>query len=69
MGLYCPSCGQVNSTTVLETRGTNDKTTGLKRRRVCLGCEYRFTTLETIFSVGGGKVGKNFKRKSLSNPH
>ena len=41
----CPKCSNKHCI-VIESRPT--KSTGYKRRRKCLGCEYRFTTYENM---------------------
>jgi transcriptional repressor NrdR len=44
--MYCPKCGH-EDTKVLDTRmGGNGRS--IRRRRQCLACEYRFTTVEEI---------------------
>jgi transcriptional repressor NrdR len=42
--MYCPTCGFLD-TKVLESRLTDEGRT-MRRRRVCLSCNYRFTTYE-----------------------
>lgn len=43
--MRCPRCAYVDSK-VVETRDTTDGT--IRRRRQCLECNHRFTTLETL---------------------
>lgn len=40
----CPKCG--GATAVIETRGTSDEL--VRRRRKCVCCGYRFSTVETF---------------------
>jgi len=44
--MRCPSCGYFESK-VVDSRPTDDGST-IRRRRVCLDCEYRFTTYERL---------------------
>lgn len=44
--MNCPFCGEPG-TRVLESRDTRDGRT-IRRRRVCVGCERRFTTYENV---------------------
>ncbi|MCI5997983.1 MAG: transcriptional regulator NrdR [Peptoniphilaceae bacterium] len=44
--MRCPICGN-DSTRVLDSRNSNDKTT-IKRRRLCENCNYKFTTYERM---------------------
>ena len=45
---YCQKCGK--ETRVIDSR---DAETGVRRRRMCDSCKYRFTTLEiTLEQVG-----------------
>lgn len=43
-GLRCPSCGKQGHRTI-DSRPTLG---GIRRRRECMSCEFRFSTLETI---------------------
>lgn len=42
--MKCPFCGKTNSE-VLESRGVDE---GIRRRRECLECKKRFTTIEKV---------------------
>lgn len=42
--MKCPFCGKTNSE-VLESRGIDE---GIRRRRECLECKKRFTTIEKV---------------------
>ena len=44
--MRCPKCGCDNDK-VIDSRGVRDGF-GVRRRRECTGCGYRFTTLESI---------------------
>ena len=44
--MKCPNCG-AETTRVLDSRNSNDKTY-VKRRRVCETCNYKFTTYEKM---------------------
>jgi transcriptional repressor NrdR len=44
--MKCPECGHIDSK-VLESRSIEDHTV-MKRRRSCIGCNYRFTTYEKL---------------------
>lgn len=44
--MRCPKCGQDNDK-VIDSRSVRDKL-GVRRRRECLHCNYRFTTLEGV---------------------
>jgi len=43
--MTCPGCGE--TTCVIETRHTSDGK-AIKRRRKCMVCGYRKTTVETV---------------------
>ncbi|WP_371818637.1 hypothetical protein [Aminobacter sp. MDW-2] len=49
-GLHCPSCGKRKLATV-DSRPTRG---GIRRRKVCNVCAYRFTTIETIAKIRNG---------------
>ncbi len=42
----CPGCGE-SETKVIDSRSA-DEETSVRRRRSCLGCDYRFTTFERV---------------------
>ncbi len=44
--MRCPKCG-VNNDKVIDSRSTNDDSC-VRRRRECLHCSYRFTTVEEV---------------------
>src|SRR4029078_9238365 len=45
-GMRCPSCGSLD-TQVKDSRRTEDAAV-IRRRRVCLTCNFRFTTFERV---------------------
>src|SRR6185369_942096 len=45
-GMRCPSCGSLD-TQVKDSRPTEDSA-AIRRRRVCLACNFRFTTFERV---------------------
>jgi transcriptional repressor NrdR len=44
--MRCPSCGSLD-TQVKDSRPTEDSAV-IRRRRVCLSCNFRFTTFERV---------------------
>lgn len=46
-GLHCPPCGKRKLTTV-DSRPTRG---GIRRRKACNQCGFRFTTIETIAKI------------------
>jgi len=44
--MKCPKCHHEN-TSVIDSRDTEDSS-AIRRRRVCVKCEYRFTTFERV---------------------
>ncbi len=64
--MNCPSCGHYDSK-VIDSREVNE---GIRRRRQCLGCSYRFTTYErlepvSLFVVKKDERREEFKREKL----
>lgn len=49
-GLHCPSCGKRKLLTV-DTRPTRG---GIRRRKQCNQCRFRFSTIETIAKIRNG---------------
>lgn len=45
--LKCPHCGDTSGTVVKDTRGYKDRS-AIRRRRECLACGGRFTTMERM---------------------
>lgn len=62
--MICPFCGY-EETKVLDTRDTDENTT-VRRRRVCLSCDRRFTTYEKVEHVPGMVVKNGGKRELFS---
>ncbi len=62
--MICPFCGY-EETKVLDTRDTEENTT-VRRRRVCLGCDRRFTTYEKVEHVPVMVVKNGGKRELFS---
>ena len=66
--MKCPKCSQVNDK-VVDSREIREGEV-IRRRRVCLSCQYRFTTYEEVLRQGlrvikrGGQVTE-FDRKKL----
>lgn len=55
--MICPKCSA--ETTVVECRKyANGATSGLRRRRECVECGHRFTSLETLVVLGRAKSQK-----------
>ena len=44
--MRCPNCGSLD-TQVKDSRPTEDSSV-IRRRRVCLSCNFRFTTFERV---------------------
>lgn len=62
--MICPFCGY-EETKVLDTRDTDENTT-VRRRRVCLSCDRRFTTYEKVEHVPVMVIKKGGKRELFS---
>ena len=61
--MHCPRCGH-EDTKVIDTRLVKGNH-GIRRRRECLGCEHRFTTLEEILREGLMVVKRDGSREDL----
>ena len=61
--MKCPNCG-AETTRVLDSRNSNDKTY-VKRRRVCEDCNYKFTTYEKIEETPLYIVKKDNRREKF----
>lgn len=46
-GIHCPKCGSTKSF-VVDSRGAFEM---IRRRRVCVSCEHRYTTYEIVLNV------------------
>src|SRR6185312_6002097 len=62
--MKCPQCGHLEHR-VLETRVHRDEE--IRRRRECLGCKLRFTTVETLFTAYPHVIKKDGRREPFSN--
>lgn len=62
--MICPFCGY-EETKVLDTRDTDENTT-VRRRRICLSCDRRFTTYEKVEHVPVMVVKNGGKRELFS---
>lgn len=61
--MFCPQCKSEDNK-VLETRVQRDG--GIRRRRECLGCKARFTTVETILQQYPYVLKKDGTREPFS---
>ena len=61
--MKCPQCGHLDHR-VLETRVHRDDE--IRRRRECLGCKLRFSTVETLFTAYPHVVKKDGRREPFS---
>ncbi len=67
-GIKCPHCGAVSKSRVLDT--TSDSPEGIRRRRECLACEKRFSTIERVVQsipllIKGDAKREEFDREKL----
>ncbi|MFC1952878.1 transcriptional regulator NrdR [Chloroflexota bacterium] len=58
----CPSCSY-NDSKVIDSRDVND---GIRRRRQCLSCDYRFTTYERLQPANFFVVKKDQRREEFN---
>ena len=61
-GMNCPYCGYHDSR-VIDSRDTND---GIRRRRLCLSCNARFTTYERLQPAGLYVIKKDQRREEFN---
>lgn len=61
--MHCPRCHH-EDTKVIETRLVKGNH-GIRRRRECLGCEHRFTTIEEVLREGLLVVKRDGSREDL----
>jgi transcriptional repressor NrdR len=61
--MRCPKCTSLE-TKVLDTR-TGKNETSIRRRRECLDCEYRFTTIEEVLRVDLQVVKRDGRREDF----
>ena len=60
--MKCPSCGEPESK-VIDSRGVGD---GIRRRRECTACKFRFTTYERLQSTNLLIVKKDGRREDFN---
>lgn len=61
-GMNCPYCGYHDSR-VIDSRDAND---GIRRRRLCLSCNARFTTYERLQPAGLYVIKKDQRREEFN---
>jgi transcriptional repressor NrdR len=61
--MKCPQCGHLEHR-VLETRVHREEE--IRRRRECLNCKLRFTTVETLFTASPHVIKKDGRREPFS---
>jgi transcriptional repressor NrdR len=61
--MKCPQCGHLEHR-VLETRVHRDEE--IRRRRECLQCKLRFTTVETVYTAYPHVIKKDGRREPFS---
>lgn len=62
--MHCPKCSNPE-TKVLDTRNVEDKHS-IRRRRQCLECAYRFSTIESILREGIMVIKRDGRREEFS---
>jgi len=62
--MICPKCGADNDK-VIDTR-PSDEGRAIRRRRVCLDCEYRYSTIERAETLSAKVVKKDGTRQDFS---
>jgi len=62
--MLCPKCG-IDNDKVIDTR-PSDEGRAIRRRRVCLGCEYRYSTVERAETLGAKVIKKDGTRQDFS---
>ncbi len=60
--MECPSCNY-NDSKVIDSRDVND---GIRRRRQCLSCDYRFTTYERLQTTSFFVIKKDQRREEFN---
>ena len=63
-GMRCPKCGHQEDK-VIDSRASREGAT-IRRRRQCLGCNYRFTTYEEVERAGLVVVKRDGRREDFS---
>lgn len=62
--MICPKCG-IDNDKVIDTR-PSDEGRAIRRRRVCLQCEYRYSTVERAETLGAKVIKKDGTRQDFS---
>lgn len=62
--MNCPKCGEVNDK-VIDTR-PSDGGRSIRRRRECIGCGYRYSTIERVENIGLKVVKKDGTRQDFN---
>ncbi len=62
--MRCPRCGHIEDK-VIDSRSSRNGDV-IRRRRVCVGCEHRFTTREEVVKVALHIVKRDGRREELS---
>lgn len=62
--MRCPKCNSIE-TKVLDTRAGKHETS-IRRRRECLDCEYRFTTIESVLRADLQVVKRDGRREEFN---
>ncbi len=63
VSMRCPKCGCLEDR-VIDSRAVKDET-GVRRRRECLRCSYRFTTIESVICDSLKVVKRNLVREDF----
>ena len=61
--MQCPKCTSID-TKVLDTRTAKNENS-IRRRRECLNCDYRFTTIEEVLRVNLQVVKRDGRREDF----
>lgn len=62
--MICPKCG-IDNDKVIDTR-PSDEGRAIRRRRVCLECGYRYSTVERAETLGAKVIKKDGSRQDFS---
>jgi transcriptional repressor NrdR len=62
--MRCPKCGNLEDK-VIDSRSSGNGSV-IRRRRMCLGCSYRFTTYEEVIKAKLRVVKRDGRREELS---
>ncbi len=61
-GLHCPGCGK----RAFRTYDSRACKGGQRRRRVCMACGFRVTTMETVIRSDQGAIPARLKVKAVA---